>query len=275
MGETLGQETTPESLLDKFNDVLADLAEEEGTYATSRYFQFKQTVFDWLYNPNNFLQLSTMTKAAFQGNFTLLDAAIAAADPSLNTYNQGVNAWEATVCSDSTFRASSIEDVLEIAGEQQTVAGFMDTVAPRVWGCANWKFEPAERYAGPFDGKTANPILFANGIYDPGTPMELALTMSHAYEGSGLLVHKGHGVSLLIHLSLSFCSILTRSPQHGVMNHPSNCTLDAISTYFLDGTLPPAGLECEPNLPPFEYAQSLKEAAQAAATAAANETSSD
>lgn len=197
------QDTTPESLLERFNDVLSDLAQEQGTYATTRYFQFKQTVFSWLYNPNNFLRLPAMINSAFQGNFTLLDDAIAEGDPSLDTYNQGINAWEGTVCSDSTFRATSIDDVLAIAGEQQTVGGFMDTIAPRLWTCANWKFEPAERFTGPFEGKTVHPILFANGIYDPGTPMEVAVNMSRAYEDAGLLVHKGFGVSFCSQTQIS------------------------------------------------------------------------
>lgn len=41
------------------------------------------------------------------------------------------------------------------------------------------------------------------------------------------------------------------------MNRPSNCTSSAIASYFLDGTLPPPGLECEPDLPPFEYGATL------------------
>lgn len=47
--------------------------------------------------------------------------------------------------------------------------------------------------------------------------------------------------------------------QHGLMNHPSNCTIKAVRDYFFDGTLPERGTECQPNEGIFEYAATLAE----------------
>lgn len=191
-----GPDVTPELLLDELSKVLVDLSvQEEGPYETSRYFMFKVTVFNFLYHPASFLPLADTISQAFQGNFSLLDRVIENGSPGQDPYNFGIYAWEGIACTDSVFRASSAKDLLDMAAKQQSVSGFSDAVSPKIWECAAWKFDPAERYEGPFGGKTHNPLLFTNGIYDPGTPMEVAVNTSHRYEGSGLLVHKGHGVS--------------------------------------------------------------------------------
>jgi hypothetical protein len=41
------------------------------------------------------------------------------------------------------------------------------------------------------------------------------------------------------------------------MSHPSSCTAKAVSAYFVNGTMPMSGTECEPDLPVFEYIESL------------------
>jgi hypothetical protein len=42
------------------------------------------------------------------------------------------------------------------------------------------------------------------------------------------------------------------------MSHPSSCTAKAVSSYFANGTMPESGTECEPDLPVFEYIESLE-----------------
>jgi hypothetical protein len=42
------------------------------------------------------------------------------------------------------------------------------------------------------------------------------------------------------------------------MSHPSSCTAKAVSAYFVNGTMPELGTECEPDLPVFEYIESLE-----------------
>lgn len=80
-----------------------------------------------------------------------------------------------------------------------------------------------------------------NGAHDPITPLSGAWEASTNFLGSRLLTHKGHG--------------------HGVMNHPSACTVKSIRDYFNDGTLPEVGTVCEPDQLAFDIA---REAAGAA-----------
>ena len=42
--------------------------------------------------------------------------------------------------------------------------------------------------------------------------------------------------------------------QHGLMNHPSECTIKAIGEYFANGTLPEVGTVCDTDMTGFEYA---------------------
>ena len=39
---------------------------------------------------------------------------------------------------------------------------------------------------------------------------------------------------------------------------PSNCTNQAIEKYFVEGTLPEVGAECDPDMSAFDYALSLE-----------------
>jgi TAP-like protein len=60
--------------------------------------------------------------------------------------------------------------------------------------------------------------------------------------------------------SSNLASILHQAnkPQHGLMSHPSSCTAKAVSAYFANGTMPESGTECDPDLPVFEYIESLE-----------------
>lgn len=52
-----------------------------------------------------------------------------------------------------------------------------DSIVGDIWvktqlGCAGWSIKAAERFAGPFTGDTATPILFVGNTYDPVTPVD-------------------------------------------------------------------------------------------------------
>ena len=97
--------------------------------------------------------------------------------------------------------------------------------------CASWPATAAERYAGPWDRPTANPILLINTTHDPATPYEGAVAMAHALARARLLTIDGYG--------------------HGGGGIPSACVDTYKSSYFVDGTLPPPGTVCEQDQPPF------------------------
>jgi pimeloyl-ACP methyl ester carboxylesterase len=102
------------------------------------------------------------------------------------------------------------------------------------WGvepCASWPATAAERYAGPWDQPTANPILVINSTFDPATPYEGAVAMAQALARARLLTVAGYG--------------------HSILLNPSTCANDYVSQYVVHGTLPPPGTVCLQDQPPF------------------------
>jgi pimeloyl-ACP methyl ester carboxylesterase len=97
--------------------------------------------------------------------------------------------------------------------------------------CASWPAAAADRYAGPWDRPTANPILVIGNTVDPETPYEGAVAMAHALARARLLTVDGYG--------------------HSAFLNPSDCANDSISRYVVDGTLPPPGTACPQNHQPF------------------------
>ena len=96
--------------------------------------------------------------------------------------------------------------------------------------CAVWSGFDKDRYLGPFDHETANPVLVVGTRYDPATRYEGAVTVDELLPDSALLTVNGWG-----HTSLFL----------------SACADAAISEYFLDGRTPVAGTECDQDFNPF------------------------
>ena len=89
----------------------------------------------------------------------------------------------------------------------------------------------AERYTGPWDHPTTNPILVINNTFDPATPYESGVAMIRALARARLLTVAGYG--------------------HSLFANPSTCANDVVSQYVVDGTLPPLGTVCLQDQPPF------------------------
>jgi hypothetical protein len=105
----------------------------------------------------------------------------------------------------------------------------------RIWTwasgiCASWDRTDADRYMGPFDRRTSNPVLVVGNSFDPATPYHGAVTVSQLLPRSRLLTVHGWG-----HISLFL----------------STCADQAITRYLVDLTLPPAGTVCEQDAVPF------------------------
>jgi pimeloyl-ACP methyl ester carboxylesterase len=97
--------------------------------------------------------------------------------------------------------------------------------------CASWPATAAERYAGPWDRRTAHPILVIGNTFDPSTPYQGSIAMAHALARARLLTVDGYG--------------------HTVLLNPSACASRYVSDYLVDGTLPPEGTVCPQDQPPF------------------------
>jgi pimeloyl-ACP methyl ester carboxylesterase len=95
-------------------------------------------------------------------------------------------------------------------------------------GCANWP-RVDERYHGPWNRDTAQPVLVINGTYDPATRYDFAVRMTRELGNARLLTLDGFG-----HTS-----------------RYSDCVLGWKTRYLLAGQLPPVGTRCAQDLAPF------------------------
>jgi pimeloyl-ACP methyl ester carboxylesterase len=105
----------------------------------------------------------------------------------------------------------------------------------RIWTwasaiCASWDRADADRYMGPFDRTTSNPVLVVGNLFDPATRYQGAVTVSQLLPRSRLLTVHGWG-----HTSLFL----------------SACADDAITRYLVDLRLPAAGTVCQQDVVPF------------------------
>ena len=101
-----------------------------------------------------------------------------------------------------------------------------------------------ERFSGPFEGRTKNPILILGSPYDPVTPLIDAKNVSRSFQGSVLLQHNAVG--------------------HTSIAQPSRCVIDATRASWINGTLPEAGTVCEPDFAVFSNHTLMESYLQAA-----------
>ena len=151
-----------------------------------------------IYGPNSWGNLATLL-ALIAGNRTQT--------PAFNTvYEDMTTALFGTIstypplygihCADRTVRIKSLDDFRPIQEKLSKVTKVMDGTDTDVsMTCGQWKSQAAGAYKGNFQAKTKNPILFATNKYDGHTPIRSAQNVSSGFEGSGMLVVNGFGVS--------------------------------------------------------------------------------
>ncbi len=105
----------------------------------------------------------------------------------------------------------------------------------RIWAwassiCADWPAADTDRYLGPFNRPTGNPVLVVGNLFDPATRYEGAETAHNLLPNSSLLTVHGWG-----HTSLFL----------------SACADQAIASYLLAVAPPPPGTVCEQDVVPF------------------------
>ncbi|MFJ3922433.1 alpha/beta hydrolase [Streptomyces sp. NPDC090022] len=108
-----------------------------------------------------------------------------------------------------------------------------DTGRHWVWataGCAFWPYAE-DRYRGPWNKPTANPVLVVGNTYDPSTPLSAAQAMAKELAHARLLTYDAVG--------------------HTALLNPSSCVQAYESRYLVDGTLPPVGATCRQDTPLF------------------------
>lgn len=118
-------------------------------------------------------------------------------------------------CGDRAARAGSLEALTPTLEKMANISRIFDGVPGYInLPCAQWQFEPKERYTGDFQVTPRNPVLIIGNTWDGLTPLRSAKNVSSGFEGSVVLEVQGHGVSY--------------TPAH--WSHPTACTLLEIRT---------------------------------------------
>jgi pimeloyl-ACP methyl ester carboxylesterase len=95
--------------------------------------------------------------------------------------------------------------------------------------CANWPVSP-DRYAGPWFTQTSAPVLIVGNYYDPATDYHGAVASSTLIKGSRLLTYAGWGHTGFFE---------------------SECVVNHVVRYLVNGTLPAKYAVCPANPNPF------------------------
>jgi hypothetical protein len=165
---------------------------------------------------------------------TALASVVSAAydESAIDVALKAINAIAGIHCGDNTARVSTFEEFLPTVNKLYNISSIMgDVPIARYTVCVQWKIKPKETYSGDFVVQTKNPLLFIGNTYDGHTPLRSAYNVSQGYEGSVVLEVNGYG--------------------HSSINLPSRCTLETVSGYWINGTLPEPGKVCEVDALPY------------------------
>jgi pimeloyl-ACP methyl ester carboxylesterase len=102
--------------------------------------------------------------------------------------------------------------------------------------CQPWPGRDADRYAGPWNHRTSEPVLVVGNRYDPATPYRGAVAVDRLLPRSRLLTLDGWG-----HTSL----------------FASACVDRYVNRYLLTSRVPAAGTVCRPDAVPFAAAVTM------------------
>jgi pimeloyl-ACP methyl ester carboxylesterase len=98
--------------------------------------------------------------------------------------------------------------------------------------CASWPVRSGDRYTGPWNATTENPILVIGTRFDPNTPYANARRAARRLGNAVLLTHHGYG--------------------HKSESDPSRCVTRATSRYLIELVVPPRGTVCPSDRRPFD-----------------------
>ena len=98
--------------------------------------------------------------------------------------------------------------------------------------CASWPVRSADRYTGPWNVTTSNPILVIGTRFDPNTPYADARRTARRLGNAVLLTHDGYS--------------------HTSRNDPSECLKRATAAYLTRLRTPAAGTVCASDREPFD-----------------------
>ncbi|WP_119727069.1 alpha/beta hydrolase [Thermomonospora amylolytica] len=147
-------------------------------------------------------------------------------------YDNGLEAFSGVTCTDALHPKD--------AGAWPRLTAASDKRAPyfgRAWAwgtvqCAgnSWTVRDEDAYSGPFNRRTAKPVLFVGNYWDPATNYNDAVSSDKLLPNSRLLSSDSWGHTA-----------------YGT----SACVTNAVDRYLVQGTLPAAGTVCVGDIQPF------------------------
>ena len=181
--------------------------------------------------PAGWPRLAEDLDAAARGDGSSL--ATRAREGLMDLYSVESDQTRAIVCADSPARQGprAWPRVVDRLTDVSAIGG-----PPYAWwlwaACASWPVRGADRYEGPWDATTNNPILVLGPRFDPSTPFGNARRVARRLGNAVLLAQDGYG-----HLSSA---------------DPSACVGDVVGRYLVDLVTPPRGTVCPSDRLPFD-----------------------
>jgi pimeloyl-ACP methyl ester carboxylesterase len=171
-----------------------------------------------------------------------LDAAAGGDASALETAARQMATPEAYVSSTTSAAISCLDGPARRPSAEWSTAIPEFTRSSTLWGpvlgwwlwapCASgWPGQSADRYAGPWNARTATPILLINNRHDPATGYRNAQATERVLGNAVLLTSEGYG--------------------HPTYQDPSACVDAARVRYLVDLATPPPGTVCQPDGPLF------------------------
>ncbi len=147
-------------------------------------------------------------------------------------YDNSLDALYSIACTDGEFSHDP--------GEWPRLLGSADRAAPtfgrlrlyQTLPCAHWPARSPDRYAGPFNRRTANPVLVIGTTSDPATPISGARKLASLLPNSRLVTLDGYG--------------------HTSIADPSRCVQAIARAYLLTSQVPAKDTVCQPDHAPFD-----------------------
>jgi pimeloyl-ACP methyl ester carboxylesterase len=192
---------------------------------------FTDGVSSTLYIPQEYAELATLLQAVYE----TVHSATRTRGGAASTPYTGDESELAVTCADEPYpRSPAVFPAVAPLWERQAPT-FGRAHAFAGVSCATWPARQPERYDGPWDRRTATPLLLFGNYHDPATNYTFNQRMA-AELGAARLVP----VDAFGHTSL------------GRPNRPrSDCAQAIAARYLVDLALPPAGTVCQADTQPF------------------------
>lgn len=212
--------STPADIESRVADLLASLYHNPlpvpgPTPEVISYSDVKQLIFQSLYGPiATFPTLTHLLAALARRDGSALRPLLAPAHsyscPRDNTSRDTLDMLQQQVAQWSIVCEDGAEQSFLTPASFDTYWRALDAKSPStgaIWArfrmrCAGWRVRALHRFAGPFKGQTAHPVLWVGNTADPVTPVGSAWKMAAKFPGSVVLEQDSAGVSSsFLHLS--------------------------------------------------------------------------